>query len=216
MELITQRSRQTTDSRQAGLVMAALQLAAQRSPADITTADLARAVGITQGAVFRHFANKEAIWLAVLDWTTDSLLARLLSAAAGHGDHPLPPLHALQAIFAAHVDFVMEHPGVPRVIFQELQHAQDTALKARVRDLMQQYRMLVMGLLQRAQMQNLLLPGTDLPSAVVLFLGAVQGLVMQSLVSGQVQAMAAQAPGVFTIYLRGIARSAIPPTESTP
>ena len=216
MELITQRSRQTTDSRQAGLVMAALQLAAQRSPADITTADLARAVGITQGAVFRHFANKEAIWLAVLDWTTDSLLARLLSAAAGHGDHSLPPLHALQAIFAAHVDFVMEHPGVPRVIFQELQHAQDTALKARVRDLMQQYRMLVMGLLQRAQMQNLLLPGTDLPSAVVLFLGAVQGLVMQSLVSGQVQAMAAQAPGVFTIYLRGIARSAIPPTESTP
>ena len=216
MELITQRSRQTTDSRQAGLVMAALQLAAQRSPADITTADLARAVGITQGAVFRHFANKEAIWLAVLDWTTDSLLARLQSAAAGHGDHPLPPLHALQAIFAAHVDFVMEHPGVPRVIFQELQHAQDTALKARVRDLMQQYRMLVMGLLQRAQMQNLLLPGTDLPSAVVLFLGAVQGLVMQSLVSGQVQAMAAQAPGVFTIYLRGIARSAIPPTESTP
>jgi len=216
MELIAKRSRQTTDTRQAGLVMAALQLAAQRSPADITTADLARAVGITQGAVFRHFANKEAIWLAVLDWTTDTLLARLQSAAAGHGDPPLQPLHALQAIFAAHVDFVMQHPGVPRVIFQELQHAQDTALKARVRDLMQQYRMLVMGLLQRAQMQNLLLPGTDLPSAVVLFLGAVQGLVMQALVSGQVQTMAAQAPGVFTIYLQGIARTAPPNLKSTP
>lgn len=213
MELIAKRFRQTTDTRQAGLVMAALQLAAQRSPADITTADLAHAVGITQGAVFRHFANKEAIWLAVLDWTTDSLLARLQSAAAGHGD---PPLHALQAIFAAHVDFVMEHPGVPRVIFQELQHAQDTALKTRVRDLMQQYRMLVMGLLQRAQMQNLLLPCTDLPSAVVLFLGAVQGLVMQAMVSGQVQTMAAQAPGVFTIYLQGIASTKPPNRKSTP
>jgi AcrR family transcriptional regulator len=216
MELIAKRSRQTTDSRQAGLVMAALQLAAQRSPADITTADLAHAVGITQGAVFRHFANKEAIWLAVLDWTTDSLLARLQSAAAGHGDNPLHPLQALQAIFAAHVDFVMEHPGVPRVIFQELQHAQDTALKTRVRDLMQQYRMLVMGLLQRAQMQNLLLPCTDLPSAVVLFLGAVQGLVMQAMVSGQVQTMAAQAPGVFTIYLQGIASTKPPNRKSTP
>jgi len=216
MELIAKRSRQTTDTRQAGLVMAALQLAAQRSPADITTADLARAVGITQGAVFRHFANKDAIWLAVLDWTTDTLLARLQNAAAGPGDHPLPPLHALQAIFAAHVDFVTEHPGVPRVIFQELQHAQETQLKARVRDLMQQYRMLVTGLLQRAQAQNLLLPGTDLHAAGVLFLGAVQGLVMQAMVSGQVQTMAAQAPGVFTIYLRGIARSPLPNLRSTP
>jgi AcrR family transcriptional regulator len=222
MELTVRRSRQATDSRQAGLVMAALHLAAQRSPADITTADLAHAVGITQGAVFRHFANKEAIWLAVLDWTKDTLTAKLEGAATGTDENPLSPLHALQAIFAAHVDFVMEHPGVPRVIFQELQHADDTPLKARVRNLMQQYRMLVMGLLQRAQAQNLLVPGTDLQAAAVLFLGAVQGLVLQALFSGQVQTMAAQAPGVFAIYLRGIAtsealqHSAPPPTESKP
>jgi AcrR family transcriptional regulator len=224
MELATKPPKQATEVRQAGLVAAALQLAAQRNPADITTADLARAVGITQGAVFRHFASKEAIWLAVLNWATETLLARLHAAAAGSGGtdphcgaaRGPTPLHALQAIFAAHVDFVMEHPGVPRVIFQELQHAQDTALKARVRNLMQQYRMLVMGQLQRAQAQNLLVPGTDLQAAAVLFLGAVQGLVMQAMVSGQVQTIAAQAPGVFTIYLRGIVRSSTSSVESTP
>jgi hypothetical protein len=59
-------------------------------------------------------------------------------------------------------------------------------------------------------------PGTDLQAAAVLFLGAVQGLVLQSLFSGQVQSMAAQAPGVFAIYLRGIARGATPPIESKP
>jgi AcrR family transcriptional regulator len=211
MELEAKAPKQATEVRQAGLVAAALQLAAQRSPADITTAELARAVGITQGAIFRHFASKEAIWLAVLDWTTETLLARLQEAATGPG-----PLQALQAIFAAHVNFVMEHPGVPRVIFQELQHANDTPIKARVRNLMQHYRMLVMDLLQRAQAQNLLVSGTDLQAAAVLFLGAVQGLVLQSLFSGQVQSMAAQAPGVFAIYLRGIARGATPPIESTP
>ena len=216
MELKPKRSRQATVTRHAGLVMAALQLAAQRSPSDITTTDLAHAVGITQGAVFRHFANKEAIWLAVLDWTTDTLTTKLEGAATGPDENPLPPLHALQAIFAAHVDFVMEHPGVPRVIFQELQHADDTPVKARVRNLMQQYRMLVMGLLQRAQAQNLLVPGTDLPAAAVLFLGAVQGLVMQAMVSGQGQSMAAQAPAVFAIYLQGIARTTPPHLESTP
>lgn len=198
--------RQTTDVRQASLISAALLLAAQRNPADITTADLAEAVGITQGAVFRHFSSKEAIWLAVLAWVSDNLMQQLHTAAQPrNGDSEvLNPLTALQRVFLAHVDFVVAHPGVPRIVFQELQHARETALKLAVRALMQKHRALVTGLLQSANAQNLLAPGTDLSSAAVLFLGSVQGLVMQSLLSGQVQAIAAQAPGVFAIYLRGI------------
>ncbi len=189
-----------------GLVEAALQLAAERNPADITTGDLARAVGISQGAVFKHFPSKQAVWLAVLNWATLQLMQRLRTAveirrASAEGFNPLA---ALQDVFVSHVDFVIAYPGVPRVAFQELQHAEETAIKAAVRGLMQQYRALVMELLLSAKAQQLLAPATDVPSAAVLFLGSVQGLVMQSLVSGQVQSMAIQAPGVFAIYLRGI------------
>ena len=207
MEISVKSVKQSTEIRQAALVDAALRLAAQRSPADITTGDLAQAVGITQGAVFRHFSSKEAVWLAVLDWTADTLMSRLQAAADAEltKTDKLAPLAALQAVFMAHVDFVVAHPGVPRVIFQELQHAQDTALKARVRGLMQQYRRLLMGVLERAHEQRLLAPGTDREAAAVLFVGSVQGLVMQSLISGEVRAMAQQAPAVFTIYLRGLA-----------
>ena len=207
MKATPKRPKQVTEVRQASLVEAALQLAAQRSPADITTGDLAQAVGITQGAVFRHFSSKEAVWLAALDWATDTLMARLQAAAtlAITLERPEPEaLAALQNVFLEHVNFVIAHPGVPRIIFQELQHTEDTPLKARVRGLMQQYRALLMGLLTQAQKQHSLAPGTDLQSATVLFMGAVQGLVMQSLLSGQVHAMAAQAPGVFSIYLRGL------------
>lgn len=199
-------SRQTSDLRQAGLIEAALQLAAGRNPAGITTGDLAQAVGISQGAVFKHFPSKQAVWLAVLHWATDQLMQRLQAAiqvrqASLEGFNPLA---ALQDVFIAHVDFVIAYPGVPRVVFQELQHAQETALKSAVRGLMQQYRALVMELLQQAQAQQLLAPATDVPSAAVLFLGAVQGLVMQALVSGQLAAIGPQAAGVFSIYLRGI------------
>lgn len=197
------RPKQTTALRQASLVEAALQLAAHRNPAEITTGDLAQAVGITQGAVFRHFASKEMIWLAALDWATEYLIIRL-QTAADDAAAQVNPLAALQAVFKTHVDFVVEHPGVPRVIFQELQYAQDTPLKASVRQLMTKYRAVVMGVLQRAQTQQRLAPGTDLTSAALLFMGSIQGLVMQSMISGQVQAIAQQAPGVFAIYLRGI------------
>lgn len=193
-------SKQRTEVRQASLVQAAVALAAQRSPAEITTAELAQAVGITQGAVFRHFPSKEAVWLAVLDWATETLLSEL-HAGAADARHPLA---ALQAVFRAHVDFVVRHPGIPRLIFQELQHAADTPLKEKVRALMQRYRTLVVELLRQAQAQGGLEPEVDLEAATVLFIGSVQGLVMQALVSGNVSAMATLAPRVFRHFLFGI------------
>ena len=190
-----------TETRQTALVAAALALAAERSPSEVTTAALAQAVGITQGAVFRHFESKAAIWLAVMDAVHQDLLARLHAAAGAQAQ----PLAALRAVFMAHVDFVVEQPGVPRVIFQELQHPEDTPLKARVRGLMQAYRALLAGLLERAQATRQLAPGTDLQAAAVLFIGSVQGLVMQSLLSGQVGAMRQLAPDVFALFQQAIA-----------
>ena len=201
MEILDRTPKQRTEVRQAGLVEAALLLAAKHSPADITTADLARAVGISQGAVFKHFASKESIWLAVLDWTAETLMTRLQAAAEGAEHAALP---ALRAVFLTHVDFVMTYPGVPRLIFQELQHPSDTALKSRVRALMQRYRQLLLVLLQQAEKQQALRPGIDLQAAAVLFIGSVQGLVMQALISNNVHAMAAQAPGVFALLQHGL------------
>lgn len=201
MEVLDKAPKQRTEARQAGLVDAALLLAAQRSPADITTADLARAVGISQGAVFKHFASKESIWLAVLDWVAETLMARLHNAAGGAEHAALP---ALRAVFLAHVDFVMRYPGVPRLIFQELQRPGDTALKSRVRALMQRYRQLLLTVLQQAKAQQALRSGIDLQATAVLFIGSVQGLVMQAMLADDVQAIARQAPGVFAILQHGL------------
>ena len=203
---LPKRPKLATEVRQASLVDAALRLAACHSPMNITTADLAREVGITQGAVFRHFATKESIWTAVMDWATEHLMAQLRAAAASASPAGVSaqPLAALQAVFLAHVAFVVEYPGVPRVIFQELQHAEDSALRCRVRGLMQQYRGLLADLLAQAQAQQLLHPSTDLQAAAVLLIGSVQGLVMQSMLGGRPEALSAQASGVFSIYLRGL------------
>jgi AcrR family transcriptional regulator len=198
---LTSTTKQPTEARQASLIAAALALAAERAPADVTTAQLAQAIGVTQGAVFRHFESKEAIWLAVLDDSAERLLSRLNKAAAGHATDAMA---ALEAVFEAHVAFVAEHPGMPRLVFQELQQPGDTPLKAGVRHLLNEYRLLLTGLLQRAADQGQLAPGTALPSAAVLFMGSIQGLVMQALVSGSVASMQAQAPGVFQLLRRGL------------
>jgi AcrR family transcriptional regulator len=194
-------SRLPTETRQAELVAAALALASERSPPLITTADIAAAVGISQGAVFKHFATKDAIWLAAMAWVHSSLLARLDDVAGGATD----PLDAMRAMFMAHVDFVTTHPGVPRVLFYELQNPQASPVKLQVQGLMVAYQQRLRRLLAVAAEQAPgLAPGLDHEAAAALFVGMVQGLVMQAMASGQLARMTTQAGPMFTLYLRAI------------
>ncbi|ENO84876.1 TetR family transcriptional regulator, partial [Thauera phenylacetica B4P] len=123
------------ETRRAVTVEAVIELAAERDPGEITTAAIASHMKLTQGALFRHFPSKDAIWEAVMEWVAERLLARVDRAAALAAS----PVAALQAIFLAHADFVAEHPGVPRMLFGELQRAEATPAKRLARTLLERY-----------------------------------------------------------------------------
>jgi TetR/AcrR family transcriptional regulator len=189
-----------TEERQAGIVMAALHLARDTSPALITTTDIASAVGVTQGAVFKHFPSKDAIWVAAVRWVREVLMQGLRSAAA----EASTPLDALSAMFRTHVDFVAAHPGVPRLIFHELQQPADSATKQEVRALLQGYRKLLLDTLEQAVLQGQVMADLDREAAATSFVGLIQGLVMQAMLAGRPAAMRAQADRVFVLYLRSL------------
>lgn len=188
------------DERRAATVEAVVELAAEQNPGDITTAAIAQRMGLTQGALFRHFPSKDAILEAVLGWVSERLLAQLDAAAASAAS----PLAALEAMFMAHVGFVASHPGVPRMLFGELQRPGDTLPKRMAQTLTQGYAQRLRGHLAAGIACRELDPGLDLDAAATLFIGTVQGLVMQSLIAGDVARIHRDAPGVFAIYRRGI------------
>ena len=190
------------DERRSATVEAVVDLAAQQNPSDITTTAIAQHMGLTQGALFRHFPSKDAILQAVMTWVAERLLLRLDKAAG----QAASPTAALQAVFMAHIGFVSERPGVPRLIFGELQRPGQTVAKQMVQTLIQLYGERLRRLLEAGKAQGELDAALDVPAATVLFIGTVQGLVMQSLLAGDVARMRQDAPGVFAIYLRGIRR----------
>ena len=194
------QTRLPTEERQAEIVAAALNLAQEVSPASITTSGIAAAIGVTQGAVFKHFPTKDAIWLAAMTWVREQLLGRLDEAARSAPS----AIKALEALFHAHVAFVVAHPGVPRVIFHELQQPADSPVKQEVRALLQTYRKLLLALLQDGVTAGDFAAELDQDAAATLFVGIVQGLVMQALLTGKPGAMKAQAAKVFALYLRGL------------
>lgn len=198
------RTRLSGAARRQEIVAAVVDLAATVSPALITTGGIAEALNLTQGAVFKHFPTKDAIWLAVMDWVEETLLPMLAAA----GDATATPVDGLEAIFMAHVDFVIAHPGVPRLIFNELQQPDDTPLKARVRVLLENYRKLLARLLAAAQEYGEIGPDSDRGAAAMLFIGTIQGLVMQSMMAGSTAHMAGAAERVFVLYRRAIGAAA--------
>jgi len=188
------------DERRAVTVATVIELAAERNPSEITTAAIAGRMGLTQGALFRHFPSKEAIWRAVMEWVAERLMSRVDRAAQSAAS----PLAALEAMFVAHTAFIVEHPGVPRMLFGELQRPGDTPARQMVQTLLGRYHARLCALLERGKAQHEIAVDIDTGQAATLFIGTIQGLVMQSMLAGDVGRIGRDAPGAFAIFRRGI------------
>ena len=193
----------SAEARRAATVEAVIQLAAQTPPSEITTTAIAQHMGVTQGALFKHFPTKEAILEAVMVWVAEHLLSRFEEAAHGAQAHG-GALAALEARVLAHVDFVVEHPGVPRMLFGELQRSEMTAPKRVVQTLLGHYGARLQQWLAQGQAQGQVAGTLDCATAVTLFIGSLQGLVMQSMLAGDVLHMRRQAAPVFALYRRAV------------
>ena len=181
-------------------VAAVLKLAAEDSPERITTARIAQEMQVSAGAMFRHFADKEALWEAVMGWVGGRLNARLAEAEQADGGAAA----VLERMFAAHVAFVAAHPGVPRLIFAELQRPEDTPAKRAVRGMLAAYGKRLGYWLRQGREDGELRADLDEDAAALMFIGCVQGLVMQSLIAGGTNHLVSAAPGVFGMYLHAI------------
>ncbi len=191
------------DERRTATVEAVVRLAAEQNPSDITTSAIAQEMGLTQGAVFRHFPSKDSILEAVMCWVAERLLARVDKASQGASS----PLAALEAVFMSHIEFVSEHPGVPRLLFGELQRPGTTLPKKMAQTLLNGYGERLAQLLKAGVTAGELSPELDIQTAAVLFIGSIQGLVMQAIIAGDVNLIRRDASGVFAIYRRGIGAS---------
>lgn len=193
------RHRLTTDQRQREIVATVLALARERGPDAITTQAIADRMGLTQGAVFRHFPDKQAIWLAVFAWVRESLGAAI-AAAMAKADSPLA---RIELAFLAHVGFIAANPGVPRVMFHEMQYPGDSPVRAEVRAMISAYRQRLTLLFTEARAAGELPRDLDATLAPVSFIGAVQGLVIEASLAGDEAGMARRARKLWPILLDG-------------
>lgn len=197
MEIGKKRS---SKERRALAIDAVIDLASGMNPADITTAAISERMGLTQGALFRHFPTKDAVLQAVMESVSERLLSRIDEAVR----EETAPLEALRAIFMAHVGFIESNPGVPRLLFSELQRTEETGAKRAVAAFLEASATRILVQLDEAKKLGLVSPDICSRSAAMSLVGSVQGLVIQAMLSGRVGDIGAGADGVFAVWRRGV------------
>lgn len=189
------RQRLSAEERQDEIVKAAVDLAGAQGMDNVTTQGIADAVGVTQGAIFRHFPTKDTIWIAVVHWARGRLMSVVDMAASQARD----PLDAVERIFFAHVGFAEKNPALPRLLFSANPH-----LKQLLKEMLAGYEEKIATLLAQAKTQGLVRSDLEESDAATLFIAMIQGLVMRVLILETKKSLLSEARRVFPIYLAGI------------
>jgi AcrR family transcriptional regulator len=163
-------ARKPAESRRRDIADAALKVIADQGLARFTSLAIAREVGVSDAALFRHFATKEAIVLAAIERVEEILFE-------GFPPDDADPVERLGRFFRRRVEIVRAHPGVARLVGSEqLAQAAPPQGVARVAGFRRRSREFVRACLVEARRKGLLAPGVGAEEATVLVLGALLAL----------------------------------------
>lgn len=118
-------ARESTDTRQEQIKKAVLDIIADEGLHNISTRNLAKRIGFTEGAIFRHFKTKKDIIKGIMDDVANDLIGSLRSIV-------LSPAKAEEKLFSylcSNVKYLKENRGITILLFSEATHLGDKELK---------------------------------------------------------------------------------------
>lgn len=110
-------------------ILAALATMLETSPGQrITTARLASEVGVSEAALYRHFASKAKMFEGLLDFTEDAILSRINQILENEKDTVV----RCEMIVRLVLTFVERNPGITRILTGDALLGEHERLRGRV------------------------------------------------------------------------------------
>src|SRR3954451_16431392 len=122
----TLRSRYHHGNLRQALIDTGLQVTRTGGPAALTLRELARRLGISPNAVYRHFADRDTLLAAVKSRVQFDMAARMADETGHQPDAVSPAVARLRAVGLGYIDFALQEPGWFEVAFTDTDSAADT------------------------------------------------------------------------------------------
>jgi AcrR family transcriptional regulator len=116
--------RKTTDIRQEEIKAAVLAIIFRDGLKNLSTKNIAREVGISEGSIFRHFRSKKEIILSIMDDVVNNLIENLRQISLEN----TPPTDRLYKYLCTTVSYLIENKGITILLFSEASYENDSEL----------------------------------------------------------------------------------------
>jgi len=167
--------RQNAEDRKAQIVAEVLRLADEIGPDRLSTTDVARAVGLSQPAIFRHFPTKGALWLAV----AEDIAARLRKNWAAAEAQTAEPDARLKALIGAQLTAITGTPALPSILFSRELQVDNIALREVFRGLLATFHGRLVAVLRDQQASGDLRRDVAAEDIAMLLTSLVQGVAIR-------------------------------------
>lgn len=180
------------------ILQAALQVFAEKGYHRAVVDDIVRASGTSKGAVYHHFPNKEALFLALVD----DFSSRLAEAVAAAVERSHGALGKVEAALRAGLETFAHHRALARILLLE-SVSLGSAYQAKRADVHGRFAWLIGAYLDQAMAEGSI-PPLDTRVATLAWLGAVNEVVIQWLDSDEPDLLTRAVPALTPMLLRSI------------
>jgi AcrR family transcriptional regulator len=164
------REKLHTSVRRDQLIDATLALVAEHGLRGLSVAAVARRVGLTASALYRHFPSKDALLDAVLDRLRERLHGAIAAARAEAAD----PVEALHRLLERHTRLIRDNRALPRVVLSDEYHVGHPERRERLLGVFSGYLDGVGDIMRQGQSRGLIRSDVNARSLAILFLGLIQ------------------------------------------
>ncbi len=191
--------RKPAELRRTEIIETVLRLSVEVGPDRLGTPAVATAVGISQPAIFRHFATREALWVAVAEHVAMRMRAGWAEAEAGSPS----PEGTLRRIVEAQTRLVTAEPSILAIVFSHELRVSNPALAAVFRGLMADLTGRLVAAFTALGRRVTVAP----MDAALLVLGLLQGLALRWSLAGRGFDLVAEARRLLDLQLAGMLRA---------
>lgn len=146
----------------------------------ITTAGLARAVGVSEAALYRHFPSKTKMFDALIEFVEETLFTRIKRIT----EDEQSSTECCNRILMLLLGFCERNPGITRILHGDALLGESERLHLRVAQLFDRLETQLRTSLRESEIREQLRPTIPVADAASLLLAAAEGRIAQFVRSG--------------------------------
>ena len=183
----------------------------EQSPGQrITTANLAKHVGVSEAALYRHFPSKSKILEGLIEFIEDTIFSRISRILEEESGAAL----RCEKILTLLLSFAERNPGITRLLTGDALAGETGRLRSRIAQFYDRLETQLKQILREAEMREGIRPSVPINVAANLLLAAAEGRISQYVRSEFSRPPTEQWPDQWSLLMEGFFRKTMAASTS--